>query len=417
MITTVTLGLLLTVTATAAAEIKAKKSKLHFELVIGTTTTVSGVFFDIDLSGMLSGDTRVSGSQFSGTEPGFELRSVTDEQVLPLDRAQVVAGGILVQGKIIVGDNLKEKLKLLRKDDTYIHIDGPLRVPLTDGDVIIISPEVMRQISQSRIIISDADEQMLVDARGGMAALYQNGIDFGTSVSRADSLQREYNLSFEYYDRPWSSAPWWAIHATGLISTESDNPYSRLDIYPVAVGSRSGLANGSPFRTHELMASLGVQGDQSWRYQRAALDLNYSTLTPNLVNLTGGAHRLRLKPVITLGVQLWHEFNEDEAVGNDAGGRVGGELYYYIPVMSRYSILLVGEFGLPFGKIKDKLDAPDSYGKLDITFGLEVIEDLKLIAKYTVGQNDLTFTDDNQLLLGLTADMFKLGGGEMPTLK
>jgi hypothetical protein len=158
-----------------------------------------------------------------------------------------------------------------------------------------------------------------------------------------------------------------------------------------------------------------VEGDQPLKRTRINGSLTYTTMLPNLIDLTFGSQkRLRLKPVVKLSVEYWDEIN-DYAVPDKLlkGGRIGGEIYYFVPVMERYSLLVEGNVGFILGdQFKKKHGAEDVVSRFDISLGYEVPDaDLKILAKYSFGQNDISFMRDDRLLLGLAIDLFRMVSG------
>lgn len=395
-------------TDVSGQDIDIPTDSLVVDISVGTTTSFTGVAFDIDVSKMLPANVRIDRAGFAGNRnsmPDFSLRSDGRVGEIVLDKNIIAATVRRIQA-VINGDALREDIMdILTGGGLFIHISGDLRIPLDNGAMMILRPETLRQASIPAL--SDQALRRLTAALGGDFALYQNKIDFGMQADTADSTRRIFSATFRYYDRPFSSMPWWMVHARGYLSTDSNDSLSEVSIYPLTVSRLRGL--DGPWPT-ELRGSLGIEGDQRFRRSRLNANGYLSTLTPNLIDLTGGVPRLRLKPVIRVGFEYWHEFDDHgHPLGNKKGGKIGGELYYVIPVLKNYMLLIEGEVGAPLGAgFKQKYRTGDLIKRFDMTLGYNIPGGgLQIMAKYSFGKTDVLFREDSKLFIGILLDFLQ----------
>jgi hypothetical protein len=340
--------------------------------------------------------------------PRFELRDEQNLVSFELDRNSAAAAESMIQ----LVEQRAEVIEQFSNRRNYVFIDKPMRVKLTNGDYLVVTPKALMEASLTNLVLSEQDREMWIQARGGAHTLYQNRIDFGIRGDVADTARREFILSFSYFGIPVQSTPWWSVAAKGQISSNKNDPLSKIGFFPLTVGQTFGFEEAKPFTTGEIRAWFGVEGDQPLKRTRINGSLTYTTMLPNLIDLTFGSQkRLRLKPVVKLSVEYWDEINDNVLPDKLLkGGKAGGEIYYFIPVMERYSLLVEGNVGFILGdQFKKKHGAEDVVSRFDISLGYEMPDaDLKILAKYSFGQNDISFMKDDRLLLGFAVDLFKM---------
>lgn len=123
-----------------------------------------------------------------------------------------------------------------------------------------------------------------------------------------------------------------------------------------------------------------------------------------------GEDRLRLKPVLKLGVKLYQEFENNRPIAEGStefSNQFYSEFYYYIPVKKLYSLTLRGN---AFFDLNDKVN-PDNEVKFNysVVFGIEIPQTgLKTIFKYLRGENGITYERDEVLMIGFMADLFNV---------
>ncbi|MFA5804458.1 MAG: hypothetical protein WC879_07420 [Melioribacteraceae bacterium] len=393
-----------------AKEIIVPVEKIQVRVIVGSTSAFTGVAFDINLKNAMPDGINIDREAFAldkNNLPRFEIRDADDKIAFELNRSLIGAALYIIQ----MVDSKPDIIDALSNQTNYIFMSDPIKIKLSNGDFIVITPEVLKEATLKKIFLSEENRQRLIAARGGAQTLYQNKIDFGIKADVADSSRRVFALSFSYYGTPVESVAWWRFAAKGYVSSDKNDPISEIHLFPLTVGHVFGLENGKPFETGEVRGYFGIEGNQTFRKSRLNASFYYTTLLPNFIDLTfGSPNRLRLNPVIKFGAEYWDEINDNtKPDALQKGGKIGVEIYYYIPVMENYSLLVEGNFGYTLGKkFKEKNNVNDFISHFNVTLGYEVPgSDMKVLATYSFGQNDINFTEDTRLLLGLAINLFK----------
>ncbi|GEM_PF-2691093 len=405
-----------------AKEIIVPVEKIQVRVIVGSTSAFTGVAFDINLKNAMPDGINIDREAFAldkNSLPRFEIRDADDKIAFELDHSSIGAGLYIIQ----MTDN-KTKADLidaLSNQTNYIFISDQIKIKLSSGDFLVITPEVLKKATLKKIFLSEENRKRLITARGGAQTLYQNEIDFGMKADVADSSRRVFALSFSYYGTPVESVAWWRFAAKGYVSSDKNDPISEIHLFPLTVGQVFGLEKEKPFETGEIRGYFGIEGNQTFRKSRLNASIYYTTLLPNFIDLTFGcSDRLRLNPVFKFGAEYWDEINDNtKPDALQKGGKIGAEIYYYIPVMENYSLLVEGNFGYTFGKkFKEKNNVNDFISRFNVTLGYEVPgSDMKVLATYSFGQNDINFAEDTRLLLGLAINIFKSVEGTLTSDK
>jgi hypothetical protein len=158
---------------------------------------------------------------------------------------------------------------------------------------------------------------------------------------------------------------------------------------------------------NEFVCQAGLEADQVFSYCRFTGNLHWEGILPNLVDLTYGADRLRLKPIMEAGLKVYREIRNDrKKEGKDSSfpGIAYTQLYYNIPVSKMYSLELEGKAFYDFNIMNN----PDKKVKFlySVTFGMEIPKTgIQTIFKYSNGETDIRYARTSTLLIGLSADL------------
>ncbi|GAH40111.1 unnamed protein product, partial [marine sediment metagenome] len=273
----------------------------------------------------------------------------------------------------IISDFDKDLLNTLksREKKHYIFIDKPLKLPLSpknqDGTAkggpiaktLIITPSMMKQkTSGEPIRLSEEEAEALIKARGGEIYMYNNKIDFGVKANISDTTKKEYTLSFAYFHTVKSNfLDWNTILVKGQVGTDKNDPLNRLYIYPINLN----LYSSSKILS-QIFAQVGVESNQQFTNGRLSANLYWQGIIPNFIDLTEQKNRLRLKPVLKFGIKGFKEFDNTRGGPNELSGEAYAEIYYYIPILDYYSLLLEGNAFYVFSeKITPKRDLRWNY--------------------------------------------------------
>jgi len=286
----------------------------------------------------------------------------------------------------------------------YIKIDKNIVIHLEDSlDIetrqIIITPEVLKAATVNKLKLSQKQVDLLVKTQGGISFFYDNFINAGKQVDTDDSSKTNYLLSFSYHANLFKSLNW---SISGRFSTKKDDPLNKFQFFPL------NLNLFKQFRSLYVGADaqIGMESNQKFTLQRINVTGDLQTIIPNIVDFTNGANRLRLKPVVKIGLKGLFEYKKlqsNTVKSNDA--QIFTEVFYYIPILSIYSFLI--ELNA-FNTFKGQNGGNGWKAFYSLTLGVEIPKtDFKVIAKYQKGENDINYKIDSQLILGLMMDFLK----------
>lgn len=264
---------------------------------------------------------------------------------------------------------------------------------------IFISPADLKNATLGKLKFAEEYWNQLLKASGNSSLLYSNFLDAGKEVDIVDSSVTNYVLQFNYHSR-WFFNKYFSYSATGRFSTNKDDPLNKFSFYPVS-GNYLSFNRTLPL---EISFMLGVEGNQNFTKQSGSGIVSMQAIIPNLIDFTGGANRLRLKPILKLGLKGLLEYRNQNLEKENAS-QLFSEFYYYIPVYDVYSILIQGN---AFKNFSGRNSGSKWLYQYNLTLGLEVpTVGFKLIAQYTQGSNDINYLYDSQLILGLMMDIFE----------
>jgi hypothetical protein len=285
--------------------------------------------------------------------------------------------------------------------DCFILTSAPIHFTSTAGKSYEIGPAEVKQATLNSIKLNSAAMEEIIQAKGGAVYSIKNNIDFGVIPSaNSDSEHNEYYVRFGYHSvYPLKNLPIF-LFAEGLLTTQSDDSLNYVNIYPLNYKLSGKLS--------ELVAQLGVEGNQRFTNFRSSGSLYWQGLLPNLLDFTMGEDRLRLKPVLKTGVKLYQEFKNNrppEINKNEFSNQFFAEIYYYIPIKKIYSAIL--QLNTFYDTNKDVNPHKELKYNYSLTLGIEIPKtEFKTIFKYTAGENGINYQKDQLFLIGFMADLF-----------
>ncbi len=293
----------------------------------------------------------------------------------------------------------------------YIKVDNDILFEVWKGrdeSTLITLKVVKSQIEKythSKTFLTDEMARELIDAKGGEILLTQNKLDFGIiPAEQSSSSKTEFNLSFIYrtsYSFLNKELPVF-FSTEGLIGSNSNDSLNYVSIYPLNYNFSKGI--------NEFIGQVGVEGNQVFSNYRISGNLFWNGIIPNIIDLTLGEDRLRLKPVIKVGVKFYQEIENNRPIeinNNEFSNQVFGEFYYYIPIQKIYS-LIIG--GTAFYDFNSKVN-PDNIAMFNYsaTLGIDIPKtDFKTIFKYSKGENGISYQTNDYFMIGLMIDSFGL---------
>ena len=280
---------------------------------------------------------------------------------------------------------------------TYIHLSTDLPVIMQDGTRTKLTPAMVRELS-AQISLSEARLAALEDVAHGRQRIYEDQLDLTREVGEADSLTAQYVLSYQL-SQNIARTPL-VIEATGRLSTDEDNPLNRLDFSLLGRTGVNRFDLGTPM-FYSAYLSGSVFGTQTFENAAASIELGADVLFPNVVDLTGGANRLRLKPVVGVSLGYRRQFDDQELFDGEQNlFEIGYEAAYLIPVLEKYTLSFDSE-----GTYNEKAKGEAFFHTTSLALYYDLPpDDLKVLAKWEVGRNEFSYDQDNMVLLGVIAD-------------
>lgn len=278
----------------------------------------------------------------------------------------------------------------------------------------IISRDVINKFLTDSLSFP-ADEQTKFLTAVNNMYYYKNKVDFGVQPGK-DSTSVSYTLNVDFqniYSAPsllkcdsvknGGGGAQRILAYYGIstrLSTNAKDSLNYLKIYPLILHT-SNYTKAIPY---DLDIRLGHESNETFTTRRAAVDASFTTLIPNLVDLTSSAStRLRLKPVIGLGIKGYYDYSNSANLFTSGQAYLKG--YYYIPVYDQYAIILNDETFYDFSKEKNPNKKLAS--NYSIAVGTEVPgTSFKVMFKYENGKSDINYKQSEAVVIGLIMNLF-----------
>lgn len=284
-----------------------------------------------------------------------------------------------------------------------VRFTSDIFVRFTDGSMGRL-PVAMANTQISRISISSPDRSTYAGALKNFF-YYQNTSDFGAEPNNASSdntvyfltlrMQNTYNFHKNISCKLPASRVYWNFDTR--LSTNTGDSLNYVKFYPINLQ----LSDHNKYSS-TLSVQLGNESDQLFWNKRVSLNLRYTTILPNLVNLiTAGSPRLRLKPIVTLGLRSYYDYSNQQS--HFYSGQVFSNGYYYIPLADHYAIVLEGTAFYDFSTVRNQ--SRKINGNYAVTIGADVPKTgFKAMFKYISGKTDINFQKGEVIALGLLMD-------------
>lgn len=277
----------------------------------------------------------------------------------------------------------------------YAYVNKDIPVVLADGTPGIIKSNTVRDFTQGKLRLSEAQRELLASAKSSGRLSDNDRLDISKEVGNADTVASEYIADF-YFNRPLFESNW-SISVGGRLSTRKDNPLNHVE----ACLQRA-LKRDSAFG-HNLIYDFFFQGNidgtQTLDTSILTLGAGVTALTPNLVDLTAGANRLRLKPIFTLRVDYMRHFRKQALYDNTSESFAASlDAYYYVPVADKYALIYEGNASFDNKRqIDDRLNFRNSFM---VAYDLP-LEDLKAVFKWETGKNEFITDTEAETMIGI----------------
>jgi len=331
-------------------------------------------------------------------EYSFKLRKASDQAIIDEgNSSEIAVGGHGQKIHFIVSLN-RELGHLIagKRISVYIDLNKDLIFERSaDNPPFVLTRGEIKQLSNEAFLLSDEQRALLIDAAGNQVYLNTNHFDIAKQVDEADSVAAEYVVNFDYYKKlPLSigKAGTLLLHCKGILSTEKENPLNIAESYTIW---------RVPGSDH-FQVEIGAAGNQELTSGSLRANLCWQGLIPNLIDLTNGSPRLRLKPYLKGGVTFVRNLDDQNPFEDkESHLQFFAEGYYYIPVAQKFAMILEGDvvYSESF-TVREKWRTFYS-----ISFGYDLpLQDLKLMFKIQNGENEINIGRTKRVLLGFLLD-------------
>lgn len=327
----------------------------------------------------------------------FILVRYADNSPIGMPEAKPTIGaiGTFVDFMIPLQDEELMRLVVSGQVPVYIALNRTLTLEADNGNLIELSKAYIKETSHDGFALTERQKEMLKDASGNQTHLYMNRFDITRQIGETDSMEAEYVIDFDYF----RSLPielgedgHLMLQFKGTISTAESNPLNRMKAF----------VNWRIPKNELFELQLGAAGNQQLTAGSIRFNAQLQGLMPNLVDLTNGASRLRLKPYFKGGVSVVANLDDQNPYQDRKTHlQIFVEGYYYIPVAHKFAIIIQSEafYG------KGLVEGDNIRSNYSMKFGYDLpLEDLKVLATIQNGENDVNFGRANRVLVGVLLD-------------
>jgi hypothetical protein len=370
------------------------------KLVTGVNTARQGaIWFDL----VLDQDQKVDAESLTAyvERSGIvaDLRDAASEEMEVVAALEVSANDNLIS--FAAQDPGADVARRIFKGEMSVYIDlsGDLPLILQDGTRARLTPAQVQKLS-AQISIGEAELDALEHVATGQQRAYENRLDLAREVGEADSLTAEYALSYQLSQPIPALLPLPLIaESRGRLGTDPDNPLNRLEFALVLAIPGVHRFGRSPVFGSAYF-SAGVLGNQTLDSTAALIEVGGNLLLPNLVDLTGGANRLRLKPVVGASFGYRRQFQDQQLFEERDSWEAGYESAYIIPILNKYTLALESE-----GSYNPRARGEEFFHTTSIALYYDLpAEELEVLAKWDIGRNRFSVEQDSRVMLGIIAD-------------
>lgn len=280
-----------------------------------------------------------------------------------------------------------------REEPVYLALSGNIEVIFAGtNQSYVLTPDEAKTLTLEQSHLSSSQLNAINAYNRGTSYELKNNLDFNREVGTEDSAMAEYVFNFDIVKSISSTVPLF-VKAKGRMSTNSGNPLNYSEFY---------LSYRRPGA--DLFVEAGRIGRQDFSTNSLRLNLGLETLLPNLVDLTGGSPRLRLKPYLKAGLAFQKNFGTDNAFGNDELNlMVTAEGYYYIPLGEQFFTVVMVD-----GNYSDAFRNDKFRFAYDLSIGYQTpLNDLKLLFQVQSGENEVNRSASTRYLVGLLMNFIK----------
>ncbi|WP_421891373.1 hypothetical protein [Marinoscillum sp.] len=304
-------------------------------------------------------------------------------------------------------DVSKQKLLGLStaSSDFTIVFNRPLTIKTTQGDYEYSVAEIS-ELSKGKITFTEDQVEQYTVSRGGEFSFINNNFEmFYVPAAESDTDEGELGVKFAYRNaykgvEIFSGTAYFM--AEGQVSTNPKDSLNYLSIYPVS------YSNLDLEKTTEWLITAGLEGNQDLSSYRGAINLAKNMLLPNLIDLSYGYDRLRLKPVLQAGLKAYAEGDnrrrntDGSEQQNEKSAMVFANLYYVVPIYHSFTAIVEGQLFYDFNTTINTDKELKNYYKLTMGYDVPNTE-FKAFFSYQNGERTISPSKDELMSIGLLA--------------
>ncbi|UCG61256.1 MAG: hypothetical protein JSV52_13185 [Candidatus Zixiibacteriota bacterium] len=283
------------------------------------------------------------------------------------------------------------------EDSHYLEPAANIVVVTYDGSIDILTPDEVKSFSLSSIEMTERDCERLKRAQATDSDIYDFTLDLAREIKGDDSAETEYAITYSYR-RP-TAIPYVGFESAGRLSNNRYNPMNNIRFRLLANTRPKTISMAKKEFSGQLFVEAGLSGNQTLDTSSAGVHFGLEAVTPNLVDLTGGENRMRLKPIVKLGGGYVRHFQNQPLFGGKRDTwELFIDLYYYIPVAKEFALIWEAH-----SRFSEDIELSDHWiWRQSVMFAYDLpLEDLKALVKWESGRNGFTIEKDSKLLIGL----------------
>lgn len=337
--------------------------------------------------------------KYTSAENNYQVKLASDEYSDAIGKYKPDVGIDFETSKVTfrIELNSKQLIELLvdMPGSFYLFSESDLEFPGTNDDTIIFPAALLASSSRGKIRIPEEYRLELIESLSGNLRRYRNNFNIGF-----DPAKQPFTLNFDYLISKLYGQNKCGLFffSEGRLSTNKSDSLNYFRILPVNANIWS-----QKNALYHFVANAGLEADQGFNTARVTAGAKFEGIVPNLVDLTYNHDRMRLKPVITAGINYYNEIKVATGQTRQNAFLLSGEIYYYMPVMESYYLLVQGKTFYDTGR-----EQSEAWNyNISLALGLEFPSaPATILAKYVFGANEVTYERNDQLLIGFAMDLF-----------
>ncbi len=281
--------------------------------------------------------------------------------------------------------------------NAYLVPNNDIIVGLKGGGIDTIMASDFEKYSKQNLKLNDMQKKELKNALSGNVSTLENSFEFFREVNEEDSTKTEYIVQYNNIIPRFLGVDGLNLRSRGHISSQTASPlnFVEFSLFHPSKMQEKKIAKHDFIFNWFLESSL--YGNQKLDTVTGDIKLGLKSLIPNLVNLSAGFNRLRLKPILELGVAgSFHSHELPVFEGKKDHMELFFSFHYFVPVAEKLAIIYDAE-----GNFASMVDENVRIFQ-SIVFAYDIpLKGLHTLVKWETGQNRISYETDNRILLGV----------------